>query len=228
VVVSLGGVHLLVGCWFASLVSHLAQALVFELAESDAVLGVGDVEVEDGPDEREAAGLAGEAADHLGASFDFGERAFEQVGASPSAAVSCRVAQVNDERVEVVGEAFGGGGVAGTVELVDQRLEALLAVALVGGVVERLPVGRPDALAFAFGQLGEQVAHTVDGAVLAVLGRASTSRPALTSPGAPSATTSSGAPSPRAIRSLPGREPVPSATRASRASPPAARARPAR
>jgi hypothetical protein len=36
--------------------------LAFELAESDAVLGVGDVEVEDGPDEGEAAGLAGAAA----------------------------------------------------------------------------------------------------------------------------------------------------------------------
>jgi hypothetical protein len=35
--------------------------LVVELAEPDAVLGVGDVEVQDGPDEGEAAGLAGEA-----------------------------------------------------------------------------------------------------------------------------------------------------------------------
>jgi hypothetical protein len=34
---------------------------------------------------------------------------------------------VHDERVEVVGEACGGGGVAGTVELVDERPEALLA-----------------------------------------------------------------------------------------------------
>ena len=67
------------------------------------------------------------------------------------AAVSCRVAQVHDERVEVVGEAFGGGGVAGAVELVDERSEALLAVALVGGVVERLPVGGADAFAFALG-----------------------------------------------------------------------------
>jgi hypothetical protein len=108
---------------------------VFELAEPDAVLGVGDVEVEDGPDECEAAGLAGEAADHLGAAFDLGERALEQVGRAPPAAVSGRVAQVHDERVEVVGEALRRGGVAGTCELVDQALESLLAVALVGGVV---------------------------------------------------------------------------------------------
>jgi hypothetical protein len=79
VVVSLGGVHLLVGRWFASGVSDPAQVLAFELAEPDPVLGVG-VEVKDGPDEREAAGLAGEAADHLGAAFDLGQRALEQVG----------------------------------------------------------------------------------------------------------------------------------------------------
>ena len=124
--------------------------------------------VEHGPDEREAAGLAGEAADHLGAAFDLGERAFGQVCAAPAAAVSCGVAQVNDERVEVVGEALRGGGVAGTVELACERLEALLCVALVGGVIERPPVGGTHPLALAFGQLGEQVAHAVNGAVLAV------------------------------------------------------------
>jgi hypothetical protein len=128
--------------------------LAFELAESDAVLGVGDVEVEDGLDEGEAAGLAGEAADHLGAAFDLGERPFEQVRAPPPAAVSCRVAQVDDERVEVVREALRRGGVAGAVELVDERLESLFSVALVGGVVERLPVGLADAFALPLGQLG--------------------------------------------------------------------------
>ena len=51
-----------------------------ELAEADAVLGVGDVEVKHGPDEGQAAGLAGEAADHFGAAFDLGQRSFEQVG----------------------------------------------------------------------------------------------------------------------------------------------------
>jgi hypothetical protein len=59
---------------------------------------VGDGEVEHGPDEREAAGLAGEAADHLGAAFDLAERPFEQVRgryerrqASPSSQGSLRV-----------------------------------------------------------------------------------------------------------------------------------------
>src|SRR5206468_7799650 len=107
-----------------------------ELGELDAVGGVADVEVKHGPDERQAAGLAGEAADHLGAAFDLAERSLEQVRASPPPAVSGRVAQVHDERVEVVGQAAGCGGVAGLVELVDERLESLLAVARGGGVVQ--------------------------------------------------------------------------------------------
>jgi hypothetical protein len=65
---------------------------------------------------------------------------------------------VHDERVEVVGEAFGGGGVADRLELVDQGLESLLSIPRAGGVVERLPVALADAFAFPFGQLGEQVA----------------------------------------------------------------------
>jgi hypothetical protein len=77
---------------------------------------------------------------------------------------------MDDERVEIVGEASGGGGVAGAVELVDQSLEALAGVAFVGGIVERLPVAAADAFALAFGQLGEQVAQAVNGAVLAVRG----------------------------------------------------------
>ncbi len=52
--------------------------------------------------------------------------------------------------------------------MVDQVLESLLAVALVGGLVERLPIGRSDALALTLGQLGQQVAHAVNGAVLTI------------------------------------------------------------
>jgi hypothetical protein len=48
---------------------------------------------------------------------------------------------MHDERVEVVAQAPGGRGVAGLVELADQRLESLRAVALVDGLVECLPVG---------------------------------------------------------------------------------------
>ena len=118
-VVSLGGGHLLRSCLVVSLVSQSLEVLAFELGELDAVGRVADVEVKDGPDEGEAAGLAGEPADHLGAAFDLAERPFEQVRRAPPAAVSGRVAQVSDERVQVVGEASRGRGVARTFERVD-------------------------------------------------------------------------------------------------------------
>ena len=62
------------------------------------------------------------------------------------------VAQVHDERVEIVGQAFGRGRVAILVELVDERLESLLGVAGVDRVIQRLPVGVLDAFAFALGE----------------------------------------------------------------------------
>src|SRR4051795_4317336 len=102
--VSLGGGHLLGSGVVGRLVSDALEALAFELGERDAVGGVADVEVKDGPDEREAAGLAGEAADDLGAALDFAERSLEQVRRSSPAAMSSRVAQVHDERVEIVGQ----------------------------------------------------------------------------------------------------------------------------
>jgi hypothetical protein len=61
---------------------------------------------------------------------------------------------VHDERVQVVGQASGGGGVAALVELVDERLKTLLGVGVADRVIERLPVRPLDALAFALGQLG--------------------------------------------------------------------------
>ena len=127
-VVSLCRGRLLGHALVVALVAHALEVLPFELGELDAVGGVSDVEVEHGPDERQAAGLAGEAADDLGAAFDLAERPFEQVRAAP--AVAGRVAQMHDERVEVVAEAPGRGGIAGPIELADQRLEPLLAVVL--------------------------------------------------------------------------------------------------
>jgi hypothetical protein len=47
--------------------------LAVELREPDAVGLVSDQEVEHGPDEGEAAVLAGEPAHHLGATFDLAE-----------------------------------------------------------------------------------------------------------------------------------------------------------
>jgi hypothetical protein len=77
---------------------------------------------------------------------------------------------VYDEHVEVVGQAFGRGGVATVVELRDEGLESLLGIALADGVVERPPVGLLDAFALAFGQLGVEVAGAVHAAALAVRG----------------------------------------------------------
>ena len=54
-------------------------------------------------------------------------------------------------RVEVIGQATGRGGAAGLVELGDPGLEALLAVALVGGLVQRLRFGLAHALALRSG-----------------------------------------------------------------------------
>jgi len=56
--------------------------------------------------------------------------------------VSEGVAQVHDERVQVVREALRRGGVAGAVEFVDEALESLLCVAF-AGVRHRAPASRP-------------------------------------------------------------------------------------
>ena len=151
---SLCGGYLLRDRVVGFVVSDAVEPLAVELGEPDAVGLVGDEEIEDGPDQREAAFLAGEAADHLRAPLDLTERPLEQVRASPPATMSGWVAQVHDERVQVVGQAFGRGDKAALVEVVDQRLQALLGVVLVDGVIERLPVGVLDAFALAFGQLG--------------------------------------------------------------------------
>src|SRR5207244_3085024 len=65
VVVSLCGVHLLGDRLVSAFVSHPLEALTVELVEADAVGLVRDEEVEDGPHEREAAFLTGEATHHL-------------------------------------------------------------------------------------------------------------------------------------------------------------------
>ena len=139
-----------------------------ERGEADAVGLVGDQQVEDGPDEGEAAVLAGEPAHDLGAAFDLAERPLEQVGRPPSSAVPDWVSQVHDERVEVVGEAAGGCDEPALVEVVDERLEAALGVLFADRVIERLPVGVLDALALAVGQLGLQIPSSVNTAALAV------------------------------------------------------------
>jgi hypothetical protein len=81
--------------------------------------------------------------------FDLPERAVEQVGRPPSSAVAQRVAQVHHQRVEIVGQAPGGGGEPLLVELVDERLQSAFGVLFVDRLIQRLPVGVFDAFAFA-------------------------------------------------------------------------------
>ena len=66
-----------------------------------------------------------------------------------------RIAQVNQERVEVVGEAGGRRGEARSVELGDQRPDPPPSVGSVGRLVERPPVGEADALALSLRELRE-------------------------------------------------------------------------
>jgi hypothetical protein len=80
VVVSLCGCHLLGDGLVGALVARSFEALAVERVEVDAVGLVGDQQVEYCPDEGQAALLAGEAAHHLGASFDLSEGPLEQVG----------------------------------------------------------------------------------------------------------------------------------------------------
>jgi hypothetical protein len=75
---------------------------------------------------------------------------------------------MHDERVEVVGQAAGGGGEVVVIELVDKRLEVLLGVRLANRLIQRLPVGVLDAFAFAVGDLGVEVPGAVNAATLTV------------------------------------------------------------
>jgi hypothetical protein len=62
------------------LVFDSVEVLAVDFGEGGAVAGVAEEQVEHRLYEREAAALAGEAADHLGASFDLAERSLEEVG----------------------------------------------------------------------------------------------------------------------------------------------------
>jgi hypothetical protein len=81
----LGGVHLLGGAGL------LAAAEAFDLGDApgrhDDAAPAAAGEFEHGPDQAQGGGLAGEAADHLGAAADLDEGAFEQVGAADALAV---------------------------------------------------------------------------------------------------------------------------------------------
>jgi hypothetical protein len=92
--------------------------LTVELGERDAVGVVGDEQVEYGPHERDAAGLAEEPADHPGSCVGLAYRSLQQISAPLAPAVSGRAAQVHHERDQIVAEALGRGGVSVLLELI--------------------------------------------------------------------------------------------------------------
>jgi hypothetical protein len=79
---------------------------VLEIGERQAAAGR-DHEVHDGPAEARAAGLAREAADDLGPPLDLALRALEQVCVAQPLAQPERVAEMDAERGQILGE--GGG-----------------------------------------------------------------------------------------------------------------------
>ena len=72
-------------------------------------------ELQHGPDQRQRAGLAGQAADDLGAAADLDERALQQVRAAGALAVLQREAQVRDELVDVLVDRLHRRGVGAAV-----------------------------------------------------------------------------------------------------------------
>src|SRR5438445_13297858 len=109
------------------------ELVAVDVGELDPVAGVVDLEVEHGPDEREAALLAREPSDHLRPSLHLAERPLEQVGRAPALAVAQRVAQMDDESIEIVREASRGRRITGPLELGDEGREPRPSGALVFG-----------------------------------------------------------------------------------------------
>jgi len=71
---SLSGGHLLVErVWVGLLVLDSVEVLAVDVGEGRAVAGVAEEQVEHRSDEREATGLAGEAAHDFGAATDLSE-----------------------------------------------------------------------------------------------------------------------------------------------------------
>jgi hypothetical protein len=116
---------------------------------------VGDQQVKHGPDRRAAVGLAGEPAIIFVRRLT-SSRPLEQASRAPPSSVAQRIAQVDYERVQVIGQAARGGGEPFLVELLDERLNSLFSDALVTRFIQRLPVGVLT-LGFAARQLGVQV-----------------------------------------------------------------------
>jgi hypothetical protein len=103
-----------------------AELLAIELGESQSS-GPSDDAVEDGPTEAEAAGLAGEATDDLGATANLLQRAFQEVGAAPSASQPPRLAQMRGQSRQIISQAGRGAG-EGAFQFGDRSPQPVLSV----------------------------------------------------------------------------------------------------
>src|SRR5215472_7152365 len=86
--------------------AHLCELLALERCQSESA-SAGDDQVEYGPAQTQAAGLARETPDHLDPSTDLTERALQQVGGAQPLAQPERVVEVDGERRQVLGQAGG-------------------------------------------------------------------------------------------------------------------------
>jgi hypothetical protein len=173
---SLGG-HLL-GCLWSWLAEQFAPQV---LQPAQRLGGHGEpapalgCPVQDRPDQRQAALLAGQPADDLDPAAGFPEGPLDQVGMPDALTVLRREQQVDHERVEVVGHAGGRGGVQ-RLPLGDEagRPPAGLSdggLALGLDLVEDRPVVPLDLALGVGGDLGDEVAADVDQAALMQAGR---------------------------------------------------------
>ena len=121
--------------------------------------------VHDRPGHREARGLAREAADHLGPPADLLERPLQQIGRPETLPQAERIAQVDRERLEIVGETRRRRGEL-TRELAHEPAQARLGLVRTRGRIERRPVRGPDPAVEVgpLGQLGQDVPKSVHGA----------------------------------------------------------------
>ena len=130
---------------------------MLEVGEGEASAG-GDDQVHDRPAQAQAAGLAGEAPDDLGPPFDLAQRTLEEVGASQPFAQSERVAKVNTERRQVLGEGGRRAWIVG-LQFAHQAAQASLTVGRRASQIEGCPIGVADPIVevLALGQLGDHV-----------------------------------------------------------------------
>ena len=159
----------LLSWWFRSLTQHLAPEV---LQPAQRLGGHGEPTpalgrpVKHRPDQRQAALLTGQAADDLDPAAGLAEGALDQVGVADALAVLGREQQVDQQRVEVVGDAGDRSGVQ-RCPLGDEPLgspadlgDGGLALGL--DLVEDRPVVPLDLALGVGGDLGDEVAAQVE------------------------------------------------------------------